>query len=177
MTPLTILFIFIIFLIFIFLSYHAIRLSRKIKAASAETTAKDIYVVTYDNKNPQDRADTSINEQKHVKMDQALMNAMQQHKKAEKPLNLKKGSDENRRFPRREFACVVEFIKKGTLYKATSRDLSFSGIYLNSKTPEKYDLKDIILLTFQMPDGQPQKRKGKIVRKDKTGIGVQFLME
>ncbi len=177
MTPLIILFAFILLLFFIFLAFHAIRLFRKIKTASADATAKDVYVVTYDKKFPQNRADTSINEQIHIKMDQALMDAMHQHKKAGKPLKFKKRADENRRFPRRDFACIVEFIKKGKLYKETSRDLSFSGIYLNSKTPEKYDIKKIILLTFQMPDGQPQKRKGKIVRKDKTGIGVHFLME
>jgi formylmethanofuran dehydrogenase subunit E-like metal-binding protein len=68
----------------------------------------------------------------------------------------------------------VDFINKGTLYKEQARDLSYSGIFIKSRTPEKYKKDDLIVMTFQTDDIGPQRRNGRISRIDATGIGVNF---
>lgn len=71
----------------------------------------------------------------------------------------------------------VDFVREGTLFKEDSKDVSFSGIFLKSKAPEKYHTNDFLTIAFQASDGSPQKHSGVVVRKSDTGIGVKFILE
>lgn len=82
---------------------------------------------------------------------------------------------EKRKYPRKEFECFVDFVKEGRLFKESSKNLSYSGVFLKSNKPDKYNIDDSLMLTFQISNGQPQKHKGRVVRKKNNGIGVQFL--
>lgn len=158
MTPLNIVFTLIIFLILLFLCVQLLKLYRRFKRASDNTTAKNIYVIKYNN--PIDEDDWP------------------EAKTAEKPAapcpEGPKGA-ERRRYPRAEFQGFVDFINKGTLYKEQAQDLSYSGIFIKSRTPEKYQKNDFIVMTFQTNEAGPQRREGRIVRIKPYGIGVNFV--
>ena len=83
--------------------------------------------------------------------------------------------EERRRSSRTEFQGFVDFISKGTLYKEQARDLSYSGIFIKSRAPEKYKKDEFIVLTFQTDEDGPQRRNGRIVRISRAGIGVDFV--
>lgn len=150
MTPLKIIFALIIALVLIFICIHLFRLYRRFKRASDNSTAKNIYVLKYK---------SSIDEDISLE--------------AEPVIPQPKGAD-RRRYARTEFHGFVDFINKGTLYKEQARDLSYSGIFIKSKSPEKYKKNDWIVMTFQTEKLGPQRRNGQIARIDDTGIGVNF---
>ena len=152
MTPLNIILTLIIALTLIFVCIHFYRLYRRFKQASDNSTAKNIYVLKY--KNSIDGDDSAEIEPE--------------------PAAPRQDGADRRRYDRTEFHGFVDFISKGTLYKEQARDLSYSGIFIKSKTPEKYRIKDLIVMTFQTDDLGPQRRNGQIVRIDRTGIGVNF---
>lgn len=84
---------------------------------------------------------------------------------------------ERRKQVRKNFYAPVDFTIKGTLYKEVSRDISDFGIYLYSNYVKKYKIDNIAIITFQNSDGLPEKLKGKIVRKDDKGVGIQFIVQ
>ncbi|MCP3875583.1 MAG: PilZ domain-containing protein [Desulfobacteraceae bacterium] len=90
---------------------------------------------------------------------------------------LNKDLDDRRRHPRKKFDSLIDFVKGGNLIKEKAKDLSYSGIFLKSSRLEKYNINDSLTLAFQDTSGQPKKYKGHIVRKDREGIGVHFLIE
>nr|WP_319490327.1 PilZ domain-containing protein [uncultured Desulfobacter sp.] len=153
MTPLHIIFTLIIALILIFLSIHLFRLYRRLKQSSYNSTAKNIYVLKYNSSIDDD--DSSEAESDSV-------------------IPRSKGPN-RRRYARTEFHGFVDFINKGTLYKEQARDLSYSGIFIKSRAPEKYKKHDLIVMTFQTDKLGPQRRNGQIARIDNTGIGVNFI--
>lgn len=177
MPPLYILFIFIFILFCAFLGSQVIRFFRLARASSHGAVAKDITVVSY--KNPAGNAaagfPTEIPDRR--RMDRELMDATLLRQGTADSMQPRQTDRERRTYPRTAFQCYVEFIKEGRLFKETSRDLSFSGIYLKTQSPEKYRKNDLILLSFQTPDGNPQKRSGRIVRKKSDGFGVHFIPE
>lgn len=152
MTPLKIIFTLIIALILLFICIHIFRLYRRFKQASDNSTAKNIYVLKY---------------RKSIDEDEDTFS------EADPVIPQPKGPD-RRRYPRTEFHGFVDFIDKGTLYKEQARDLSYSGIFIKSKTPEKYKKNELIVMTFQTDKLGPQRRNGQIARIDDTGIGVNF---
>lgn len=82
---------------------------------------------------------------------------------------------ERRRYPRTGFQGFVDFIDKGFLYKEQAQDLSYSGIFIKSRTPEKYKKDDFIVMTFETDEAGPQRQNGRIVRISLIGIGVDFV--
>jgi len=157
MTPLNIILTLIIALTLIFVCIHFFRLYRRFKLASDNSTAKNIYVLKYKN---------SIDEDESPEAEPVIP-------LESGPDRLESGPD-RRRYARTEFHGFVDFINKGSLYKEQARDLSYSGIFIKSKTPEKYRINDLIVMTFQTDDLGPQRRNGQIARIDRTGIGVNF---
>lgn len=146
--------ILIIFFILIFFCVYLFRLFRRAKRDTDTATAKNIYVINYNRIIDEDvfpEAGTAVSQPE-----------------------VSEGA-ERRRFPRTEFHGFVDFINKGTLYKEQARDLSYSGIFIKSKTPEKYKKNDLIVITFQTAGIGPQRRNGQIVRVARTGIGVDFV--
>ena len=47
-------------------------------------------------------------------------------------------------------------------YITQARDLSYSGIFIQSRTPEKHKKNDLIVMTFQTDETGPQRRNGRI---------------
>ena len=158
MRPLNIIFTLIILLISGFLCVQLLKLYRRFKLASDNATATNIYVI---------KCDDSVDE------DACLETMTTAEPTPPRPEDLK--GMERRRQPRNEFHGFVDFINKGALYKEQARDLSYSGIFIHSKTPEKYKKNDVIVMTFQSNETGPQRRKGRIVRITHTGIGVNFV--
>ncbi|NWH05309.1 PilZ domain-containing protein [Desulfobacter latus] len=158
MTPLNIIFSLIILLISGFLCVQLLKLYKRFKLASDNTTATNIYVI---------KCNDSVDE------DICLETMTIAEPPPPRPEGLK--GMERRRYPRNEFHDFVEFINKGALYKEKARDLSYSGIFIQSKTPEKYKKNDVIVMTFQTDESGPQRRKGRIVRTTHAGIGVNFV--
>lgn len=158
MTPLNIIFTLIIFLISVFLCVQLLKLYRRYKRASDNTTVKNIYVIKHNN---------SVDEDTFPEAGTAAEPAAPWPEDS-------KGS-ERRRHPRNEFQGFVDFINKGTLYKEQARDLSYSGIFIKSRTPKKYKKDDLIVMTFQTDETGPQRRDGRIARISHTGVGVNFV--
>ena len=171
MTPLTILFSTLFIVFCAVLIYVVLGLFKRVQESSTGLKAKDIYVISYDDDKDEFETEFSYKSKQALK----LMKESKTQQKETKQADTAKTSKEKREHPRTDFQSYVEFIKKGKLYKEASRDLSYSGIFLKTKTPENYAVNDSIMITFQNAEGRPQKRKGKIVRKDEEGIGIQFL--
>ncbi len=167
MEPLIILLVSIGLIFFVFLIIQAIKFNRKLKQFSNDSTVKDVHVLKYDNKMSHEDKRFTAKTGPNKKMDHDLMEETSDSQYL--------GINERRINPRKEFKTFVEFIKEGRLFKETSRDLSYSGIFLESKAPNQYNINDSIILTFQTLKGRPQKQKGKIVRKDSNGIGIKFI--
>ncbi|WDP89321.1 MAG: PilZ domain-containing protein [Desulfobacter sp.] len=143
-----------IFLTILILIFRTIWISYQRGKDPKKNIVKDIYVVSIQNKNPFDDAPSS----KNYKISTI-------HAKGK----------EKRKFPRYNVESQVEFIKNGKLFKETSKDLSYTGIFLNSKMPDRYKVGDKVMLTFQLPKEGPKKRNGFIVRKNNSGIGIHFV--
>jgi len=158
MTPLSIIFTLIISLISIFLCVQVITLYRRFRRASDNTTAKNIYVINYND---------GVGEDTFPEARTAFEPAVSRPEVSD--------GLERRRYPRTEYQVFVDFINEGTLYKEQARDLSYSGIFIQSRTPEKYKINDSIVMTFQTKETGPQRQNGRIVRINHTGIGVNFV--
>lgn len=158
MTPLNIILTLIISLISVFLCVQLLKLYGRFKRAWDNATVKNIYVTTDNN---------SVDEDDFPEVRIATESGAPRPEDSKEP--------GRRRYPRTEFQSFVDFINEGTLYKEQTRDLSYSGIFIQSKTPEKYKKDAFIVMTFQTDEAGPQRRKGRIVRIDHTGIGVNFV--
>jgi len=158
MTPLNIIFTLIILLISGFLCVQLLKLYRRFKRASDNATAKNIYVIKNDNSVDEDACPETM----------TITEPTPPQPEGSKGM-------ERREYPRNEFQGFIDFINKGTLYKEQARDLSYSGIFIKSRTPEKYKKNDLIIMTFQTNETGPQRRNGRIARISHTGIGVNFV--
>jgi hypothetical protein len=163
--------VIIIFLIVLFIStalfLQAIKFYGKLKQLSHGDTVKDVRPIKYDNNGLQEEKSFSTNIKPKNEMDWKLYDKIDIYDGL-KP-------NEKRKKSRKGLQTSVEFIKGSVLFKEISRDISYSGIFLKSKTPDKFNINDLITLTFQTSKSHPQKFNGKVVRKDKSGIGVKFL--
>lgn len=82
---------------------------------------------------------------------------------------------DNRAYPRKEYKLPVSLAHKGRLRSGTSLNLSYSGIFIRTSDTAYYNENDLLTLTFVTSNDFPLILKGKIARKDETGIGVRFL--
>ena len=71
----------------------------------------------------------------------------------------------------------VEVVSVGKLHKETAKDVSFSGIYIESSDFHKYELEQDLIIAFASKDGKAYTLEGKIVRKDTSGAGIEFKEE
>ncbi len=79
-----------------------------------------------------------------------------------------------RNSPRSNYSCEVDLVVGERLYKEISDNISETGIFLNSRHPEKYNVFDNLTLSYEMPDSSPVKHTATVIRKTDTGIGVLF---
>ncbi|MBU1342351.1 MAG: PilZ domain-containing protein [Proteobacteria bacterium] len=84
---------------------------------------------------------------------------------------------ERRKHERVPTKLQVEVVTGGKLHKETAIDVSFSGIYIKNKEFHKYEINENIVLAFESKSGEAHTLEGKIVRKDKHGIGIEFSDE
>lgn len=175
MGPQLLLFSVMFLLISTLFAIQVIRLFRKFKQYSNSGAAKNIYVINYDSNTLQNRENVSKEIEPDKEMNRALINETATHQWEKERFDFTKRLDENRKYPRINFQGFVDFVEGGELLKRKIKDISYSGIFIKSKTPDKHKKNDLIMVTFLTPKGYPQKRNGKVVRKNKTGIGIQFI--
>ncbi len=84
---------------------------------------------------------------------------------------------EKRKHERKPTKAPVEIVTGGSLNKETARDISINGIFIKNDDFDKYEEGQEIVLAFESRSGEPHTLEGKIVRKDKEGIGVKFKKE
>ena len=82
---------------------------------------------------------------------------------------------DSRAYPRKKYALPVSLAHKGRLQSGTSKNLSYSGIFIKMDSTAHCRENDLLTLTFVTSNDFPLILKGKIARKDETGIGVHFL--
>jgi hypothetical protein len=175
MEPLTALFCLIALLITMFLSFQSIKLFRSLNVFFTSANVTNVSIVKCNNKAFQNKENIPAKAKSGHGMNRELKGEIAFRKGVEKLKPMESEYDESRKYPRKEFQTVVEFIKEGKLFKETTRDLSYSGIFLKSKTPDQYSIDDIFILTFQISNNRPQKHTGQVVRKESNGIGIKFI--
>ena len=85
-------------------------------------------------------------------------------------------SKERRRHTRKPFITVVDFASQGRAYREFIKDISGSGVYIQTSRP--FSVGQDVVLTFPFPDSQEHmKITARIARVNDTGIGVQFNMK
>lgn len=166
---------FIIVLVFIILIARTVILSLKSTKSTDDETAKDIYIMNLQEPGSGFKTGRPENKKTIIKPKNQRNGTQDGQPQSTSTAGITGKKPKRRRYPRKNHKCFVEFIKEGRLFKETSKDISHSGMYLMSKSPEKYTVNDLLMLSFQSPEGVPQKRHGKIVRKDGNGFGVHFI--
>jgi len=83
---------------------------------------------------------------------------------------------EQRKYSRKDFLMIADYIVGDRYYRDFIQDLSASGVFI--KTSQKFSIGQPILMTFMSPDNQkPFKINGEIVRVGTDGVGVKFEIE
>jgi len=175
MEPRLLLFSLLFLLFSTLFAFQVIWLLRQLKQYLNGGSAKNVYVINYDNNTFQNRENVSPEIESGKEMDRALKNETSTHQSEKELFNFTRVLNEKRKYPRINFEGYVDFVKEGELLKGKSKDISYSGIFIKSQTPYKHKENDRILITFLTPEGYPQKRNGTVVRKNENGIGIQFV--
>jgi len=85
-------------------------------------------------------------------------------------------SKERRRHTRKPFITVVDFASQGRAYREFIKDISGSGVYIQTSRP--FSVGQDVVLTFPFPNSQKHvKITARIARVNDAGIGVQFDMK
>lgn len=75
---------------------------------------------------------------------------------------------------RKPYINEIEFETKGRKYKGISKDISVSGIFIQTDAP--VSVGNTVILRIPYTDNQDMIRvPAEIIRKDDTGIGLEFL--
>ncbi len=94
---------------------------------------------------------------------------------AQPAVSKKRKHKDARLFPRKPMVVPIHFIDRNTIEKATTANLSYSGVFISTPEHTPCQVKDRITMTFLSPSDHPFILAGTIVRKDRSGIGVRFL--
>ncbi len=87
-----------------------------------------------------------------------------------------KEHEKKRRSPRVNYFMAVDYVVGDRAYSGYINNISSEGVFI--ETHENLPLNSDITLTFALPNSQGHIRVGgKIVRKEKNGIGVAFEMD
>ena len=83
---------------------------------------------------------------------------------------------EKRRYGRRDFIRVIDYIVGDRYYRDFIQDMSEGGLFI--ETSNEFSVGQKIIMTFAFPDYQkPLKMHGEIIRVQTDGIGVKFKIE
>ena len=84
-----------------------------------------------------------------------------------------KEQDKKRRSPRVSYFMAVDYVVNERAYSGYINNISSEGVFI--ETSDNLPLDADITLTFALPNSQGHiKVSGKIIRKEKNGIGVAF---
>lgn len=84
-----------------------------------------------------------------------------------------KEHEKKRRSPRVSYFMAVDYLIDNRVYNGFINNISSEGVFIETK--ENFSVDTEITLTFALPNSQGHIRvSGKIVRKEKTGIGIAF---
>jgi len=87
-----------------------------------------------------------------------------------------KEHEKKRRSPRVSYFMAVDYVVSERAYSGYINNISSEGVFI--ETNENLPLNADIKLTFALPNSQGHIRVGgKIVRKEKNGIGIAFDMD
>lgn len=87
-----------------------------------------------------------------------------------------KEHEKKRRSPRVSYFMAVDYVVNDRAYSGYINNISSEGVFI--ETNENLPLNADIKLTFALPNSQGHIRVGgKIVRKEKNGIGIAFDMD
>lgn len=87
-----------------------------------------------------------------------------------------KEHEKKRRSPRVSYFMAVDYVVGDKAYNGYINNISSEGVFI--ETNENLPLNADIKLTFALPNSQGHIRVGgKIVRKEKNGIGIAFDMD
>ena len=83
---------------------------------------------------------------------------------------------EKRKYDRKDFIRVIDYIVGDRYYRDFIQDMSEGGLFID--TSNQFSAGQKILMTFVSPDYQkPFKINGKIIHSQTDGIGVKFKIE
>ena len=80
---------------------------------------------------------------------------------------------EKRRHPRIPCSAPIEYIARDRTFRNLSRDISTSGLFV--ETWDAFSVGETIAMALPLEKQAPVKLKGKVVRIDKQGIGIEFV--
>lgn len=87
-----------------------------------------------------------------------------------------KEHDKKRRSPRVSYFMAVDYVVNERAYSGYINNISSEGVFI--ETSDNLPLDADITLTFALPNSQGHiKVSGKIIRKEKNGIGVAFDLD
>ncbi len=87
-----------------------------------------------------------------------------------------KEQDKKRRSPRVSYFMAVDYVVNERAYSGYINNISSEGVFI--ETSDNLPLDADITLTFALPNSQGHiKVSGKIIRKEKNGIGVAFDLD
>lgn len=87
-----------------------------------------------------------------------------------------KEHEKKRRSPRVNYFMAVDYVVNDRAYSGYINNISSEGVFI--ETSDNLPLDADITLTFALPNSQGHiKVSGKIIRKEKNGLGVAFDMD
>ncbi|MFH1156587.1 MAG: PilZ domain-containing protein [Pseudomonadota bacterium] len=84
--------------------------------------------------------------------------------------------DKDMRIHRRKSVSIpIEFVKDDKLFKEVTHDISGGGTFVNVRDLKQFDVDQKISIVFNLPGSKRSfKLKGRVVRVEEHGVGVQF---
>ena len=81
---------------------------------------------------------------------------------------------EKRKYHRMPCSAPVEYAVQDQTYRNLSRDISVSGVFIETWAP--FSIGDELILTIPLSNEEERvKVQGRVVRTDKQGIGIEFI--
>lgn len=167
----------ILFLSLILIFFQAMKSYRKVNPATQNDMTKNIHIIIKESTVYMDKNGfCEIRQEKIINPEFGSEFTVMPDRSPDNAENSSKANSmDKRKQARKSIQAFVDFVKEGKLFKETSRDISQSGIFLNSAASSRYNVGDFLTLAFQTANSKPQKHDGTVVRKTDDGIGINFI--
>ncbi len=87
----------------------------------------------------------------------------------------RKAKMDKRVYPRKPYSGSVFFVAKNGFNEGRLKDLSRSGLFINSKA--RLRIGEIITMALPFLKGKNDKCKGQIMRRDNQGFAIEFFRD